>query len=395
VTSVYERISGAPAPLTSLHRRAAGCLAGVGVGDALGAPTETRTPAQIYERYGGWVEEVVEPWGEPRPLAPFKQGDGYITDDTMMTQALVEVYLEKRDHLDAYDVANLLVPRIIGETRWIPELEREDILKERLFLSVNWLVLRIYYGHVEPREAGVGNMMDSGAAMYVAPVGIVNAANPDRAYAEAIDLAGAQQCSFAREAAGVLAAGVAAALAPDADVESVVATCLRVAKDGTRRAIEAVCAVARELPHWTERGVLEALRAAVAPYDTMGADYTDLSPLGARRPSRTHSIEELPVAVGLFLLAGGDCRDTVLGGVNYGRDSDTIASLGGALAGALGGLDAVPADWVQQVAEASRTDLVTPALELADVAVEIFRKDERRRRAHAAAFRRLAGSTQA
>ena len=53
-------------------------------------------------------------------------------------------------------------------------------------------------------------------------------------------------------------------------------------------------------------------------------------------------IEELPVALGLLLVAGGDYRDTVLGAVNYGRDSDSIATMGGAIAGALGGAAAVP-----------------------------------------------------
>ena len=80
--------------------------------------------------------------------------------------------------------------------------------------------------------------------MYMAPVGIVNAGNPDRAYAEALDISGAHQSSYGREAAGVFAAAVAAAFAPDATVSSVVVQALRLAKDGTRAAIEAVCEAA-------------------------------------------------------------------------------------------------------------------------------------------------------
>lgn len=384
------------ASLTDLQSRVLGCLAGAAVGDALGAPTETRTPEQIRQRYGGWVEDIVPPWDtnwrDARPLAPFYQGDGRITDDTLMSQLIIEVYLEKRDHLDAYDMARLLIPRLIGEKRWIPEMDVDALPLQRFFLSIKWIVLRLYYGHVEPREAGVGNMMDCGAAIYAAPIGAVNAADPEAAYREAIDVTGAHQCSYAREAAGVLAAAVAAAMAPGATTDSVVDTCLRLAKDGTKLAIESVCTEAQNHEHWSAPRAFTSLRSAVEKYDTMGDDYTDLSPLEARRPSRVHSIEEVPMALGMFVMAKGRYVDSVLGGVNYGRDSDSIASMGGALSGAMQGLNAVPADWLQQISQASRTDIVTPGLRLADLAVDIFRKDEQRRRAHAHAFLQLSGS---
>ncbi len=101
-----------------------------------------------------------------------------------------------------------------------PELERETLLLHRLFLAEKWIVARLHYGHVDPREAGVGNIVNCGASMYMAPVGIANAGDPRGAYAEAIDLAGAHQSSYGREAAGVFAAAVAAAMAPGAPPET-------------------------------------------------------------------------------------------------------------------------------------------------------------------------------
>jgi hypothetical protein len=121
----------------------------------------------------------------------------------------------------------------------------------------------------------------------------------------------------------------------------------------------------------------------VEPYDTVGPDYRAPS-LGARRPSRLHAIEELPVALGMLVVAGGDYRHAVLGSVNYGRDCDSIATMSGALAGALG--SPVPDDWAKTVAEASRLDLHAPARTLAEVAREVFTRDVTRRRAHEAAF---------
>ncbi|MFE3631583.1 ADP-ribosylglycohydrolase family protein [Streptomyces goshikiensis] len=377
-------------PLT-LDDRAAGCLIGAAVGDALGGPVEGWTPEQIVERHGGRVHGIVGPWYEDwrtaRPIAPYHKGDGHVTDDTLMTHALVRVYEAVRDHLDAYAVADHLVPDLMTNPRWIPELEAEALPLQRIFLAEKWIVTRLHYAHADPREAGAGNIVNCGAAMYMAPVGIVNAGNPEGAYAEALDIAGAHQSSYGREAAGVFAAAVAAACAPGASAGSVVGTALALAKDGTREAIAAVRETARG--QRDVESALAPLRAAVAPYDSVGADYRKPS-LGARRPSRLHSIEELPVALGMLLVADGAYEASVLGAVNYGRDCDSIATMAGAIAGALGGEGVVPAAWAKQVAEASRLDLHAPAAALTAVAREVFARDRTRRRTHESAFTAIA-----
>ncbi|MER6487162.1 ADP-ribosylglycohydrolase family protein [Streptomyces virginiae] len=375
----------------TLEDRACGALVGAAVGDALGGPVEGWTPDQIVERHGGRVHGIVGPWHEnwrtARPIAPYHKGDGHVTDDTLMTHALVRVYETVRDHLDAYAVAEHLVPDLMSTPRWIPELEAEALPLQRIFLAEKWMVTRLHYAHADPREAGTGNIVNCGAAMYMAPVGIANAGNPAGAYAEALDIAGAHQSSYGREAAGVFAAAVAAACVPGATAASVVDTALSLAKDGTRAAIAAVREAARA--HRDFESALAPLRAAVAPYDSVGPDYRNPS-LDARRPSRVHAIEELPIALGMLLVADGRYEGAVLGAVNYGRDCDSIATMAGAIAGALGGEAAVPAVWAKQVAEASRLDLHAPAAALAAVAREIFAHDRARRRAHESAFATIA-----
>ncbi|MFJ5259039.1 ADP-ribosylglycohydrolase family protein [Streptomyces sp. NPDC088387] len=375
-----------------LDERITEALVGAAVGDALGGPVEGYSPEQITERHGGRVHGVVGPWNgdawrTARPIAPYHKGDGHVTDDTLLTHALVRVYARVRDHLDAYAIAEHLVPDLMTTPRWIPELEAEALPLHRVFLAEKWLVARLHYGHIDPREAGVGNIVNCGAAMYMAPVGLVNAANPAGAYTEALEIAGAHQSSYGREAAGVFAAAVAAACTPGATPDSVVATCLSLAKDGTRAAIEAVCEEASR--HRDFESALAPLRAAVTPYDTVGPDYRSPS-LGARRPSRLHAIEELPVALGMLVVSGGDFRQAVLGSVNYGRDCDSIATMAGAIAGALG--SPVPGDWSKAVSEASRLDLWEPARTLCEITGEIFKRDVLRRRTHEQLFTAMGGT---
>jgi ADP-ribosylglycohydrolase len=360
-----------------LTDKAVGCLMAAAVGDAIGGATEGRSTAEIRQRYGGYVEGVVDyflpDWRTAKPMSPYYKGDGHVTDDTLMTNLLVGVYAEQRRHLTAYDMATHLVPKMMHDLTWIPELERETVPLLRVFLAEKWLVTRLHYGHVDPREAGVGNVVNCGAAMYMAPVGIVNAGDPAGAYAEAADLAGAHQSSYGREAAAVFAAAVAAAMAPGATAADVITACLDLARDGTRAAIAAVTGAVEVGADW--RFSLPVLRETVRPYDSVGEDYRNPDP-DARRPSRTKSIEELPVALGLLLITGGDVAGTILGATNYGRDSDSIATMGGAIAGALGGAAAVPADWRDTVARASRLDLAASGILMAEVAAEVFAADQ-------------------
>ena len=365
--------------MDALVSKATGALAGAAVGDALGGAAEGNTPEAIQERYDGFIEGIVPPfledWRNARPIAPYHKGDGHVTDDTLMTTALVDVYDTVRDHLDAYAIADHLVPLLIGDKRWIPEFESEGLLLHRIFLAEKWLVTRLHYGHIDPREAGVGNIVNCGATMYVAPIGIVNAGSPDGAYAEAIDVAGAHQSSYGREAAGVYAAAVAEAMRPGASVDSVIGAALRLAKDGTRDAIEAVVSAASGLAGW--RGSLGVLRDAVVPFDTVGPQYRQPA-RDARIPSRTKSIEELPIALGMLVATGGDYREAVLGAVNYGRDSDSIAVMAGSIAGAIGGVEVVPSEWIDGVSEGSRMDITATGPVIASVARDVWAADAER-----------------
>jgi ADP-ribosylglycohydrolase len=217
--------------------------------------------------------------------------------------------------------------------------------------------------NAEPRLGGVGNMVNCGAAMYAAPVGIVNAGDPLGAYREAVDIFSAHQQSYGLEAAAVMAACVAEAFRPGASVDSVIDVALALAKDGTHTAITAVMERARKLDDW--RTSIEPLRDVMRPYDgsaERGKERGDGT--NNWRPSREHSIEELPIALAFLVVTGGDFEQSIFGAANYGRDNDSIAGMAGAISGALHGAQIIRPEWIQKINLANRIDLAPLAQEL-------------------------------
>ncbi len=345
-----------------LIKKTLGCLYGGAIGDALGAPAEGRMPEEIRARYG-YITDLVEGWDGPSDLG---KGDGRYTDDSHMVQLLSRCYIKHGDHLDAHEFFRRIVPMMAREMRWVPERGREMLLVERLFYPEKWLYMR-WLANADPRYAGVGNMVNCGAAMYAAPVGIINACDPARAYAEAVDVFSAHQVSFGLEAAAVMATCVAEAFKPDASVSSIIDAALSVAKDGTADCIAAIAERASTLTDWKE--AIAPLREVMRQYDTAPDDFKGARGSGSNNwtPSREHSIEEAPIALGFLVVTGGDYEETIFGGTNYGRDNDSIAGMGGAIAGALHGIDALRPEWVETINNANRIDLMPMASELADL----------------------------
>ena len=325
-----------------------GVLYGTAYGDALGAPVEHLSRQEILERYGHEVETVLTPWykkDEPafRRLGRIR-GYGIIIDDTLMTIALTHVYNQAQRHLDAFDMADGMIREIAYRERYIPEFDRVGMIAERLFYAEKHIFNRHLLAHCDPREGGYGNAVNCGAAMYISPVGVVNAGRPKAAYDEAISFAMAHQLSYGLEAAGVLAACVAAAFLPDADAESVVNTALSLARDGTGKAIAALTEEAKKLRGIRDDHgeVVRRLHEALLPYSPIG-DTTRRPesqvgvPLLSFTPSRFFSIEELPIALSYLLIFEDDPAQGIIRAVNSGRDADSIGVMTAVLFGALHG----------------------------------------------------------
>jgi len=365
-------------------------------GDALGAVIEKLTYAEIKEKYGK-VDSLNFDWYKKNwPGINKKRGNGIITDDTLMTIALMNIYNDRKKHLDAWDMADGMVKEIAFKKTYIPEFGREDCIIERLFYPEKWIFMRHVLANCEPREGGIGNMINCGAAMYIAPVGIVNACNPEAAYNEAINFASGHQSSYGLEAAGVLAACVAKAFEDGVTIDDIIRTALSVSKDGTKMAIQDICEKADELKNVKDDKdyVVQEFHAIIKKYSPMGDDVNRKVekvglPSNHYTPSRIFSIEELPLALGYSVLNDGDFKSSIIDGINSGRDTDSIGVMVGVILGAMHGMSVLNEKEMITLEEANKINFGSVAEKFAASAQNIIMNDHKQFEKSMESFKKL------
>ncbi|MBV8043085.1 ADP-ribosylglycohydrolase family protein [Pluralibacter sp.] len=370
----------------SLQGRIRAMLFGVAYGDAIGATVEKLSAAEIHERYGR-VTSIDMEWHRMGQSATARngrvRGGGIITDDTLMTLCLMSVYNNNKRHIDAWDMAKDMVKEIAWTPRWVPELQREAMLIERLFYPEKWIFQRHQLSSCDPRQGGIGNMVNCGAAMYIAPVGAVNACDPKAAYDEAITFASGHQQSYGLEAAGVLAAAVAAAFVPETTLETVINEAIALAKDGTRQAIIDIVEAAQRLKNAEYATIVEEFHTIIGKYSPMGDDVVHSIHKAGRAtdaycPSRLNTIEELPIALGFAVINEGDFYKTIQDGINSGRDTDSIGVMAGAILGALHGANIIDPAIACQLDRVNKFELITSADTFTETVIAIHGEDYRR-----------------
>ena len=291
------------------RERAIGSILGLAVGDALGAPFEFRRRSQI-----------------PSPLPAFELPwmglpPGTWTDDTALARNLWLSLLAHDGDLDLGDVRARHVAWLAGGP---PDVGNQTALALREDA-------RTVFERRGP-EVSAGN----GSVMYCAPLGVVRAYAPERLHEEAPALSRLThwdgRCQTACLAVTLAAAALVRGEPPDAAVVA---------------AVEAV--LDREGGEELEYLVGEAGRAR--PLDGPDQGFTLFT-------------------AGIALQVAGEGRGFEEGlrhVVALGGDTDTNAAVAGALLGAAHGVGAIPAAWLDGLAE--RDELVAEAAELAVLAV--------------------------
>lgn len=364
-----------------------GALYGCAIGDGMGAPVEGWDHARIWRRFRRHDFRTFIPiLIEPHPIWGAK-GDGRITDDTLMTEIAIAAYMERLDHLEAHDYAALIFPRMRGPLVFVPEQQREIQLWDRLAGAEQTPWLRLAMNQ-EPRTAGLGNAVNCGLAMWMLPIGAVNAGDPAGAYREALNLGTAHNSSFALEAGAVMAAAAAAAFGAQATVDDVLEAAVRLSREGTHFAIVDCLAAIKKgqsIPVFAK-----AAQQAFAPYDPRHRHpraNPAMKATDSGLPSRVSSIQELPAALAALKYGNGDFLKTLRGAVFHGCDTDSITGMAAALVGALRGAEAIPAGLREHVNRVNRRDFSDLARRFAQACRAIHRRDQQRAKDRAGAMR--------
>ncbi len=293
---------------TRLFDKVYGTMIGGLIGDAMGAPAEGLHWTEIEKRFGRITEF-----------------EGAGTDDSAIKQILCEAIIDHEGYVTCDEFAESF-------------LRNEKKYYELFFVPVRNMIHKIKEGDAYPVDAGYGNTFSSSSAMVIAPMGVINACNPRQATVEAFEVAGLIHAGpvsgFCRDAAAAIAAAVAEAFKPDATVDSVLEASTKYLHVKSAEVIKA------RIKHMVENA------KALGNYEDFRRWFYDCNKL---TETSCDSRETIPVALALFYLAKGDMETAAVYAANFGRDSDTIGTMAGAIAGALNGASGIRKDWVEKI----------------------------------------------
>lgn len=300
-----------PEPLGSM---VAGAVLAAAIGDAMGHPTEFKSMDEIYQKYGPeGVQNFELFWQQDgKKFAPY-------TDDSQMAEAVTRGLLEAREEGLALDgTMDAIAKRFV---QWSKNPQGGHRAPGNACMSG----CRALASGTHWSNAGGPSAGGSGSVMRAYPFGLFFHADLDKAEAWAVAHSKlTHRDPIALAACAAMAIGVARLVRCD-DVSKVVS--------------EMVTAAARYSPKTADmmtRAVHEA-QTGVGPEVTLA------------RLQGWAAHEAIAAAVYIFVRHPDDPRAAILEGANTPGDSDSLATLAGALVGVRCGLSAVPKEWVEQV----------------------------------------------
>ncbi|MCC6495443.1 MAG: ADP-ribosylglycohydrolase family protein, partial [Propionibacteriaceae bacterium] len=260
---------------------------------------------------------------------------GQVTDDTQQAYMLAETIRDAGGEVRAEDVARELVA-------WA---DRVGASNGNFLGPSSARAIDLLRTGADPRSTGTGGDTN-GAAMRIAPIGLVRRPDDLEALVDAVVEATIMSHDTGVAISGAsLVAGVVSAAIEGAGLDEAIEAGLLAATLGRRRGEQTVAA---SVPARARLAISLARRAnsdqefLVELYDLVGAWVA--------------TTESVPAAVGLLVRAGGDPGRATELAANLGGDTDTIGAMAGAMAGAVSGLSAIPGDQLAVLREVNHID---------------------------------------
>jgi ADP-ribosylglycohydrolase len=314
-------------PLTRRQDANVGAVLGAAIGDAMGHPTEFLPLAAIRAKYGPLGVTGFELWWERdgRRFAPY-------TDDTQMAEAVLRTLVECR--LGGADLDETMRAMARRFVEWAERPQGGHRAPGKACLAG----CRELAQGARWSEAGGATAGGCGSVMRAFPLGLVFAEDLERAESWSVEHSRlTHRDPIALAACAAMSVGTARSACgaePGAVLGEMVAAAAR-HSGRTAALMEAALADAR---------------AGRPPDDVLS------------RLEAWAAHEAIAAAVYVFSRHADDPRAAILEGANTQGDSDSIATLAGALTGARCGAGALPPDWVRKVERSE--ELVALALQI-------------------------------
>lgn len=311
-----------------------GAFLGAAVGDAMGAPTEMRTTEQIIDYFGGPVKEFKEP-----PSDTFARGrkPGQVTDDFSLAYFLAEAIIKHNGELDSEVVKDSLLNWGNTDEYFIPFAGP----------TTRAAIERLKGNEVKNKDEIVNfnATATNGSAMKIFPIGLLNPGNIEKAIEDAAVVSvPTHNNHLSVSGACALAAAVSKAMEDNADVYTIVQAGLYGARKGEEKG--------REVSHIVAGpSVLKRMELAIEIGLKSKSINNAMQDIADYVGSGLHISEAVPAVFGLFVAGGGKTMDCIYAGVNIGNDTDTVATMLGALTGAYNGYMSLPKEYLSMINE--------------------------------------------
>lgn len=298
-----------------------GCLFGVAIGDALGMPVETMTHEQIMCATGGYgVLHFMNPLSKREWLTGLNAGD--TTDDWQLTQAVAQSLIRNHGVLNLYDCANEHI-KALEESAFgwgkTTQTAIEDIRDGKRRVNENLM----------PPKKGKG--CGNGVIMKIAPIAITAYKHEEKLW-EYVKALGMLTHPDIRASISALAVALFINESLNAGFQN--------ASGGLTFLVQVIELIERieRLEGVTDNLVSDKLELIIT-------NYQDASRLRSSVGCGFYANETAGFTIGTFLRHPTEFRCGVLEAVNAGGDTDTNASIVGALIGANCGVEAIPLCW--------------------------------------------------
>ncbi len=318
-----------------------GGLVGAAIGDCMGAATEMRPTSLIIQRFGGLVEDFVE-----NPDDTFLRGkpSGYATDDFSLAYFIAKAIVEDKGIITNKTAEKALLAW--SDTDWYEYAGNTTRAAVNTIKGIENPPNRFSFLVCENSKA------TNGSAMKIGPVGLASKGDVDKAIMDSITInMPTHDNNISLSGGAAVAAAVAKALHDNVTLNDLVEAGLYGAKLGYEKGNQIGKILAG--PSVEKRIYLAAEIGAKANGDVYKAMYEIADIIG----SGLACAEAVPAAFGLMVAANGDAIKPILGGVNIGDDTDTVATIVGAMVGTLNGYKAYTQRWIDLIEKENNFNL--------------------------------------